>query len=311
MSKISTNRLGLSTSWKSKASGNGETLVQTIETFDIAGIELEYRISEPLFHQMKGQLKRSGLKIVSIHNYFPIPSIMPHSKGGGDLFLLSHPGKDERQRAIEWTIKTIEQADDLEAAAVVLHCGYVEMKSEMDVLRHFLKTNQIHSEEAQAFIFRKLKERDELKNKHLNSLLFSLDRLIRVAEKHNIILGIENRYHYHELPGIDDFKILFTEFEGGPLGYWHDTGHAYANETLNIFPAGALLNSYSYQLIGVHLHDAIGLEDHLAPGTGKIDFKGIRSYLKKDILLVVELKPGTSDAEVSQGIKFVRKNLMY
>lgn len=310
MSKISTNWLGLSTSWKSKASDNGETLVQTIETFDIAGIELEYRISEPLFHQMKGPLKRSGLKIVSIHNYFPIPSIMPHSKGGGDLFLLSHPGKDERRRAIEWTIKTIEHADDLEATAVVLHCGYVEMKTEMDVLRHFLKTNQIHSEEAQAFIFRKLKERDKLKNKHFNSLLFSLDRLIRVAEKHNIILGIENRYHYHELPGIDDFKILFTEFEGGPLGYWHDTGHAFANEILNIFPAGALLNSYSDRLIGVHLHDAIGLEDHLAPGTGKIDFKGIRSYLKKDTLLVIELKPGTSDAEVSQGIKFVRKNLM-
>ena len=98
MTEPFTNRIGLSTSWKSKALGNGETLVQTIESFDINSIELEYRISEPLFHQMKIPLKRSGLKIVSIHNYFPIPSIMQHSKGGGDLFLFSHPDKNYRTR---------------------------------------------------------------------------------------------------------------------------------------------------------------------------------------------------------------------
>ncbi len=120
---------------------------------------------------------------MSIHNYFPIPSIMPHSKGGGDLFLFSHPDKDERQRAVEWTIKTIEHANDLESPVVVLHCGYVEMNTEIDVFRHFFDNDLIQSEAAQSFIRRKLKERDQLKDKHLNSLLFSLDRLIRVAEK--------------------------------------------------------------------------------------------------------------------------------
>ena len=207
-------------------------------------------------------------------------------------------------------IKTIEHANDLESPRVVLHCGYVEMNTEIDVFRHFFDNDLIQSEAAQSFIRRKLKERDQLKDKHLNSLLFSLDRLIRVAEKNNIILGIENRYHYHELPGLDDFKILFAEFEGGPIGYWHDTGHAYANEILNIFSSGALLNSYSDHLIGAHLHDAIGLEDHLVPGTGEIDFEGIRSYLKKDTLLVIELKPETPDDQIPQSIQFVKENLM-
>ena len=113
------------------------------------------------------------------------------------------------------------------------------------------------------------------------------------------------------MPGFDDFKVLFTEFEGGPLGYWHDTGHAHANEILNIIPPEALLKTYSDRLIGVHLHDAIGLDDHLAPGTGIVDFKSIKYYFKKNTLLVIELKPGTPDLKVSQGIRYVHKNVMY
>ena len=301
--------LALSTSWKSKQINNGELLIQLIEDFDVTGIELEYRISAAIFRQVKKRLKRSDLKVVSIHNYFPIPDILTRSGGGGDLFLLSHTDKEERQRAIQMTIRSIEHANDLEAFVVILHCGYVAMNAEVDVLYRYWEENQIHTEAAQTFIGQKLKERDHLKKNHLDSLLFSLDRLIRVAEKQNIILGIENRYHYHELPGLEDFRMLFAEFEGGPVGYWHDTGHAYANEILTLIPSEALLKTYSEHLIGIHLHDAVGIADHLAPGTGEVDFDRIKFYLKNDPFLVLELKPGTPDAEVSQGIQFIRNRL--
>jgi len=301
--------LALSTSWKSKQTTNGSIFIEQFKSFDIAGIELEYRINEVLFYQMREALKRSDLKVVSIHNYFPIPAILPYSQGGGDLFLLSHPDKDERQKAIQMTINSMKHAHDLGAKALVLHCGHVDMDAEFNVLRHYWNNNQIHSGKAQKFILRKLKERDHLKSKHLDSLLFSLDRLINIAEEKNIMLGIENRYHYHELPGLEDFKILFAEFAGGPLGYWHDTGHAHANEILTIIPPEALLKTYSDHLIGIHLHDAVGLDDHLAPGTGSIDFKNLKPFIKKNTLLVIELKPGTPDSKVSQGIRYVQKNI--
>lgn len=303
--------LAISTSWKSKEATNGDTFIELLEDFDITGIELEYRINEVLFHQMREALKRSDLEVVSIHNYFPIPDILSRSRGGGDLFLLSHPDKDERQKAIQMTIRSMKYASDLKAKAVVLHCGYVDMETELNVLHHYWKTNQIRSKEAKVFIARKLRERDHLKPRHLDSLLFSLDKLILIAEKKNLMLGIENRYYYHELPGLEDFEILFTEFVGGPLGYWHDTGHAHANEILTIIPPEALLKTYSDRLIGVHLHDATGLDDHLAPGTGTIDFKNLKPFIKKNTLLVIELKPGTPDSKVSQGIRYIRKNVMY
>ncbi len=299
------SRISISTSFRSSGCRDGQALVQAVMDAGVDGIELEYRIGAALFHQMLPSLGRNGLRVVSIHNYFPIPSIIPHCSGGGDLFLLSHPDKQERLEAIKWSTKTIERANDLEASAVVLHCGRVEMMPEMERLRHYFDTGRIDSEEALAFIDRKLQERERLRQPYADGLMFSIDRLLRIAERQNIVLGLENRYHYHELPGPDEFDILFSEFRGGPLGYWHDTGHAHANATLGIVPDGHLLERYSTQLVGIHLHDAIGLDDHLVPGKGEIDFEAFRKIFTRDIPLVMELKPGTSDSDVSEGLRFL------
>ncbi|MHC4103423.1 MAG: sugar phosphate isomerase/epimerase family protein [Planctomycetota bacterium] len=273
---------------------------------DVSGIELSYRISEDFFNQMKRPLKHSGLKVVSVHNYFPIPSARSDSKGSGDLFLLSSPQQEERQSAIQFTAKTIEHAGDLGAAAVVLHCGLVEMNHEMQVLYQYVYSNRLDSEEAQIFMRNKLKELDWRKSEHLENLMYSLDRLLPVAEKQGVLLGLENRYHYHELPGLDDFGTIFTKFEGAPIGYWHDTGHAHANETLGLIPKNSLLQNYADQLIGVHLHDAISLDDHIPPGSGEIDFKALKQFLKPDTIKVIELQPGIPLSAVIEGIRFIR-----
>ena len=301
--------LGISTSWQSGGSTTGEGMLAALKNLDVTGIELSYRISEDLYQQIRGPLKRSGLKVVSIHNYFPIPSAMSQSKGGGDLFLLSSSEPEERQNAIRYTTKSIEHAGELGAAAVVLHCGAVEMDHQMQVFYQYFSSNQLDSERAQIFIRNKLKERDRRKPEYLENLLYSLDHLLPVAEKKGVLLGLENRYHYHELPGPDDFGEIFTNFKGAPIGYWHDTGHAHANEALGLIPRGSLLQSYSDQLIGIHLHDAIGLDDHIPPGSGEIDFQALKPYLKSDTIKVIELKPGIPESTASEGVRFIRDHL--
>ena len=301
--------LALSTSWQSGGSVTAEEMLTAFENTGIKGIELSYRISQDLYQQLRAPLKRSGLNVVSIHNYFPTPPVKPDSRGSGDLFLLSSSDREERRLAIQGTLKSIEHAAELGAAAVVLHCGYVEMNPEMPALYQYYQSNQLNSEAAQIFIQNKLKQRDHRKAKHMDSLLSSLDRLLPVAEKQGVLLGLENRYYYHELPGLDDFGAIFANFKGAPIGYWHDTGHAHANEILGFIPKNALLQNYADQLIGVHLHDAVGLDDHIPPGTGEIDFQALKPYLKSDTIKVIELKPGIPAAEVLEGIRFVREKL--
>jgi sugar phosphate isomerase/epimerase len=263
-----------------------------------------------MFRQLRQPLKQSGVKVVSVHNYFPIPSVRSDARGSGDLFLLSSPDNAERQNAIHYTTKTIEHAAELRARAVVLHCGAVEMNHEMHALYQFFQTNRLDSVEAQTFIRNKLKERDRLKSRHISRLLSSLDHLTTIAEEHGVLLGLENRYHYHELPGFDDFSVIFDTFKGAPLGYWHDTGHAHANESLKLIPKNALLHQYADQLIGVHLHDAVGLDDHIPPGSGEINYSILKSCLKKTTIKVIELKPGISNTEVLKGIQYVAEVLL-
>ena len=301
--------LALSTSWQSGGSATAGQMLAALMHTGIKGVELSYRISENLYQQMKRPLKRSELKVVSVHNYFPIPSVRPKLKGSGDLFLLSSPQKEQRQNAIRFTAKTIEHAGDLGAAAVVLHCGVVEINPEMQTLYQYVYSQQLRSEGAQTFINNKLKELDSRKPKHMDRLLASLDRLVSVAEKQGVLLGLENRYHYHELPGLDDFRVIFEKFKGAPIGYWHDTGHAHANEILGLIPKNALLQNYADQLIGVHLHDAVGLDDHIVPGSGEIDFAALKPFLKADTIKVIELKPGIPASAVPDGIQFVKEAL--
>jgi sugar phosphate isomerase/epimerase len=297
----------LSTSWKSNRTNSVTAWFHLLENFMITGLELDYRIDESRYKQLREALKQSRLKVVSVHNFFPIPPVKPDSGGGGDLFLLSHPDRQERNQAIEWTARSIQHAGDLGARAVVLHCGYVDMNPELDRLYHYYRLQQIHSPTARAFIRKKLEERERLKPRYMESLLHSLDSLVPVAESKGIFLGLENRYHYHELPGIKELKVLLENFQGAPIGYWHDTGHAHAHETLSLLPPFVLLDKFSDRLIGIHLHDAIGLDDHLAPGKGEIEFSRLKPYLKSDTIQVMELKPGTPDGEVVEGINYLNR----
>jgi sugar phosphate isomerase/epimerase len=286
---------------------SGADIVRRLAALDISEVELSYRIDEECFLDIREALNRSRLQVSSVHNFFPIPASAPNGKGGGDVFLLSHPAVEERCKAVQWTKRSIEQACAVRAKAVVLHCGRIEMNAERKRLYAFFRNGQINSPQAQDFIHKKLGEREKVKSVYLDNVLRSLEDLMPTAEQNDIILGLENRYHYHELPGPDEFEIIFEKFAGAPIGYWHDTGHAHAQESLGIIPADALLKRYHKNLVGMHIHDARGLDDHFPPGSGEIDFKKIVTWIGDDTLKVIELKLGTPDSDVASGIYYLGK----
>ncbi len=65
--------IALSTSFKPYELKEGKALLQKLESFEIGGIELEYRLDESIFQQIKPILKHFDFKVVSVHNFFPAP----------------------------------------------------------------------------------------------------------------------------------------------------------------------------------------------------------------------------------------------
>ncbi|HSO17975.1 MAG TPA: TIM barrel protein [Desulfosarcina sp.] len=295
----------LSTSFRRIRSGHDvESLVALLRDLPVSGVELEYRIPAPVRPMLQDALRQAGIRVVSVHNFFPLPDEFLKTGGSGDLFSLADIRREERQEAVKRTLATIDRAHDLEARAVVLHCGRVEMASEVGTVYDRLRQSATASTEPPQWLQARLAERDRRKPAHLDALRFSLEKLLPAADRRELLLGLETRFHFYELPGPEDFRPLLQEFDGAPLGYWHDTGHAAANEQLGLVAEGRLLEELADRLIGIHLHDAIGLEDHLPPGDGQIDFKALAARLRPGVLQVLELHPGTSPEDVRKGLAY-------
>jgi hypothetical protein len=62
--------LGISTCWWARKRVKGKTLVQEAVDMGFHGIELEYRVTERLFQEMKPFLGKQ-VRIMSVHNVFP------------------------------------------------------------------------------------------------------------------------------------------------------------------------------------------------------------------------------------------------
>jgi sugar phosphate isomerase/epimerase len=297
--------LGISTCWWDTRSFRGDEIVGDILELGFEGVELEYRITNSIYQQMRPHLNKQ-VRVLSIHNFFPKPEDPAHAKADADLFLLSSPDKEERSRAVAYTIRTIEHASDLEAQAVILHLGRVDMANPKEGFVELYQGGKIDGNQGEAFLKEQTQIRQAKRQKNLDAVLFSLEKLNREAEHKGVLLGIENRYHFHEIPNFEEIGIILGEFVGGAVRYWHDVGHAAVHEQLGISRHKDLLDAYSGNMIGIHFHDAKGLDDHLAPGQGEIDYAEITPFLKQNLIKVLEIHPKVDREDLLEGAQVIK-----
>jgi len=298
--------IGISTSWRSEISDNGPEIIQAILDLGVEGVELEYRITAPMLKEILPLLKREGVSVTSLHNFFPLPEGLPKEKASGDVFSLSSPDREERALAVKYTLRTMEWAGEFGARAVVLHLGKIPMDDPTGDLKKLYDQKKIQTEEGKNFINEQKEIRARKSRKHLDAALRSLEKLALEADRRRISLGLENRINIQDFPDFDEFKTLFREFSGGPVRYWHDLGHATVQQNLGLADQREFLENFSHLLVGVHLHGCRGYDDHYAPGSGEEDYSLLQNFLRPDTLLVVETHHRASREELLQGLEFLR-----
>jgi sugar phosphate isomerase/epimerase len=298
--------IGLSTVWTSYGARSGEELLGPILDLGFEGVELEYRITEQLYEEIRPRILNNEVQVLSIHNYFPVPAIIPQERASGDCFSLSSLDQEERKKGVSYTFRTLEKAHDLAARGVVLHLGRVETDLPKNGLQQLYREGAWEAEGAE-LLQRERKARAQKRDPHLDALLFSLDRILKRAEQLGVTLGIENRYYLQEMPDMEEVGIILDQFRGGPLGYWHDTGHAAVAETLGILRHEELLQSFAPLLVGVHLHDALGIDDHKPPGKGEIDFEMVKEYVPEGAIKIMEIHPSARGQEILDGLDFLKE----
>ena len=296
--------LGISTVWKSGELKDGQELMECFAGLGFREVELEYRIDGNTFKQIKQFLnKTNDLKIVSIHNFFPVPDIL--ETGGADVFHFSSEDREERSLAVKYAAKTIQIASELGARAVVLHLGMIQMDAQKEFFDLY-DAGKIGSEEYERVLEEFKVQRDSRKGKGLDMMLLSMDKVQEAAERYGVDVGIENRYDFRECPNFEEMAVIFEKFGGGRIGYWHDVGHAKVQENLGVVETKEMLDAYGKYLVGVHLHDVNGYSDHHVPGVGGVDFDLLKKYLRKDTIKILEIHPRETEKDLMDGVDFLK-----
>ena len=288
--------LALSTSWNARRFNDGTGLLFEINQLGFKAIELSFNLSSGLVDSIAKESRKLGISILSLHNYCPIPDGLTPQQALPDCYSLASLDKQERLLAVKYTKCTIDTASRLGAKVVVLHCGRVQLP---DSTRQLINLYNQGFKDQPDFI--KLKEemvrqRSSHASDFLEQALDSLDELNSYAKIKGVFLGVETRFYHCEIPDISEIGIILKKFCNSQIHYWHDTGHAQLMENLGFARHKDFLDLYGNSLIGVHLHDILGCQDHLAPLTGKMDFGLLKPYLKKDTLKVIEAHyPATAE----------------
>jgi len=271
--------------------------------FDHAELSHGTRIS--LLPGIIEAVEAGEIKISSLHNFCPLPLGVNNS--APNLYRLSAEKPAERDSAYRYTRKTIEMAGRLKAPLVVIHYGSMEMKDYTDKLMELLVRGEKESPKYQKLCAEVQKKREAIKEPYIDRANELLKRVLPLAEELGVKLGIENREGLEELPLESDFSLLFKVLASPAAVYWHDLGHAQIKENLGFIDHAFHLESQRDRLYGFHIHDVqFPGRDHCAPGTGTVDFAGLKRSVKPGHLKVFEFSPMMPAEEALKGIAHVK-----
>ena len=295
----------LSTCWNSHRHTDGRAMLREIRDLGFDYAELSHGIRISLLPGILEAVDAGDIRISTLHNFCPLP--IGVNQANPNLFRFSSLDSRERENAWRYSLKTIEMAQRLQAALVVLHLGSIDMKDYTDKLIEMLGAGQQHTPKYEKLCAEVIDKREQKKERHIQLANEMLARLAVEADARGIKLGVENREALEEIPLESDFTLFLKEFNAPAICYWHDTGHAQIKENLGFIHHGMHLGSLSDRLAGFHIHDVqFPGRDHCPPGSGMIDFAALKPMVKPEHIKVFEFGPGVAVEDVKRGVEHLQ-----
>ncbi len=260
-------------------------------------IEISHSTLEPKLQQI---LDANGLPVTSVHQ--PAPYVRMADGRGNSHANLAAIDEHERGIAVAYAGASIAWAARIGATRVIVHLGQVsdvaeQFEQELEMRRMFDSGRAAEprfAELRQEAVERRARDAEP----HLAAARRSLVELVETARPHGIAIGLENRYHYHEIPQPLEYEPLLAGISLDEAGYWHDTGHAEVLHRLGFNDRHQWLDLHSKRCIGAHLHDVLGIGDHRAPGNGDVDWSYITAGLQHLPSYTLEINQHQSDEAV-------------
>jgi len=246
----------------------------------------------------------NGYRVTSVHE--PCPADVSTAELKQRDWLISATDEENRQHGVEAVRRSIDLAQALGASVVIVHSGRVNTDESLEsVLRHMCRGGKAGTPEYEQAKARMMDVRAERADVHLQAVRRSLDELAAYAARKGVRLALENRDHYFEMPLLDELDFLLNQGYGETVGYWHDIGHAEKSQYKGYGSHEEWLKRFAPKMIGVHLHDIVGLDDHLAAGRGDMNWDMVARYLPENVLRTCEFQNTNSPGQIADGLRWL------
>ncbi len=305
-------QLALSTMWMQKRYQTLDEFFDAAREIGFSTFELSHHVSEELV----GDIRLPEGDILGIHAPCPTNS---RTRGAQ----LSSLDKEERAQAVEAVTASIRLAEQIGAKTVVVHAGRVVVNPMLETeLRASYDRGSKGTVEYQDLKAELAEERSRHAERYVNGALWSLERLVSLADSAGIKLCLENRVHFYEIPLPNELDMILREF-AGPTAFCLDTGHAYVLEELGFVGHDDWLSGFGEQLAAIHLHDVrvvrerpdpsehmvlgTGLQDHVVPSTSVVDFAEVQHYVNEQAVVTCEFDWYHSPEELEAGLAYLQE----
>jgi sugar phosphate isomerase/epimerase len=256
--------------------------------------------------RMLSELLKTAVPISSIHS--PCPAVLSSRGIPASSFSLSSLVENERTEAVSFTKKTIDLAADVGAKAIVLHMGEVPIDLSLQNRLHKINDEghaqtKEYNQAKEELIYQRVSQAPP----YLDAARKSLQELSEYSRQKGIMLGLETRFHLNEIPDMDEMAELLNEVPESVAGYWHDVGHAEVQQQLGFSLHEEWLSRFQDRMVGIHLHDILGISDHQPPGKGNMNWEMIARYLPPGIVKVCEIGEWNDEEQLRGVVKFLQK----
>jgi len=295
-------QVSLSTMWAKDRFSHMAEFVVKARGLGFTHIEANASISP----RMLSELIETTIPISSIHS--PCPRVLSSRGIPVTGLSLSSLDKSVRMEAVSFTKKTMDLASNVSAKAIVLHMGEVPIDlSLQDKLYKLYNKSRAQTKEYNQAKEELIHQRISQVPPYLEAARKSLQDLSEYSCQKGIMLGLETRLHFHEIPNMDEMAELLNGVQGSPVGYWHDVGHAEVQQQLGFSLHEEWLSRFKHRMLGIHLHDVLGISDHQAPGKGNINWDMVAKYLPQGALKVCEIGEWNEEEQIRGVVNFLRK----
>jgi|TARA_B110000495_G_C23014901_1_gene600857 sugar phosphate isomerase/epimerase len=286
--------LAFSTCWNNSRHTDGEEMIDEILELGFDTLELSHGMTVAKLPGIQRAFAANKFKCVGVHNYFPSPTeVMIDAP---DAYQFSSDNQTERNKAFRETLKTLEIAKEFGAYYVVLHMGSVPLmphKKWTGALTKKLAAGEQLTDEYADAKLACVQKREKSGPKYYERAINTLERLIEPAKEAGVILAVESRSKYEDVPDEREMVALQEHFKDCPqIGYWHDFGHVGLKHNLGLLDHDEWLGKMAPYLIGSHLHDVQWpARDHRVPFTGSLPYDDLLKHFKPEMPFTWELSP--------------------